>query len=127
MNAKAVCRAGLRGPTRLGVLGVAACVGMALGGCSGGGDTLDDFPLSWEQIQAVIDQAGPSQLPFLADGVVTPAERERAFLNAVTCAADQGVEVYDYTLYPYGSEEFLTRVIGQDGDGQVDESDLGNH
>ena len=102
---------------------VIVLISSMLCGCSNS-EELDDFPLSWEQVQALLDDAGESQLPFLEDGVVTQAERERAFLNFIECSADRGVEIYDYVLYPYGGSEFNDRLYGSSGPEPTDESKL---
>ena len=97
---------------------------VGLFGCSSSDGQYDDFGLSWEQVQAFLDEAGESQQPFLEDGVVTESERERAFFNYVECSAMRGVEVYDYKLYPYGSSEFNYRLFGNPGPSTTDESEL---
>ena len=56
-------------------------------------------------IEEIIElEATESQAPYLADGDVTPAEREAAFLAWVTCMESQGVVVTDYSLDPHGGE-----------------------
>ena len=92
------------------LLGAATIVlGLSLSAC-GEEATLEDTFLTQADIQLYLDSAPPSQQEFLADGEVTPAERERAFLNFVACASDQGVEVYDYKLTPTGGNSYSTRL-----------------
>jgi hypothetical protein len=45
-----------------------------------------------------------AQAPYLADGSVTAAEREAAFLAMASCTEAQGVRVTTYDLYPRGGE-----------------------
>jgi len=89
----------------------------------------DGFVLSDEEVQRVVDAAGPSQETFLEDGEISPAERERAYLNFVECSLQQGVEVFDWSLNPHGGDSFNTRLISGDepdeelvapGDGAVE-------
>lgn len=44
------------------------------------------------------------QAPYLADGEVTAAEREAAFLAMAACVKERGVEVTGYELDPRGGE-----------------------
>lgn len=80
---------------------------MVAAACSRGGlsttssTQTDDGPT----IEDIIELEGTeSQRPYLADGEVTPAEREAAFLAWVSCIESEGVEVTDYSLDPRGGE-----------------------
>ncbi|MDR2975290.1 MAG: hypothetical protein LBV00_11370 [Propionibacteriaceae bacterium] len=63
-----------------------------------------------------IDRAGQSEKEFLDDDIITPSERERAYLNFVACAAAKGIEIYDYALDPHGGDSFHSRPIGVQSD-----------
>lgn len=54
--------------------------------------------LSPEINRLIAEEATEAQHPYLEDGVVSPAEREGAFLAWVACVEGNGVEVLDYTL-----------------------------
>lgn len=103
---------------------VVAVAGFVVSSCGGATDTADGFVLSQEEIDLVIDSAGPSQAPFLEDRVITPAERERAYLNFVECASQRGVEVFGWSLNPHGGDSFNTRLLsgspafGEDSTGE---------
>lgn len=49
------------------------------------------------------------QQPYLEDGIVTPAERETAFLAYVDCLEASGIEVLDYHLQPRGGDGMQSR------------------
>lgn len=97
-------------PWRRLIAALAAVQGdFTLAGC---GEAIEDsFPLSREEVQVEIDAAGESQQAFLADGVITPSERERAYLNFVQCAAEDDVRVYDFQLNPRGGDSFNTEDL----------------
>lgn len=97
---------------RVLMVGAALLLCSTLVSCSGSGESADDFPLTEQEIQTELDAAGESQRPSLEDGVITPAERERAYLNFVSCSAERGVEIYDYHLDPRGGDSFHSRQIG---------------
>jgi hypothetical protein len=102
-------RAGSRRVPRA-VVALAVAVAL-LGACSNAGQALDDFPLSAEEVARAVDGASPSQQPILADGIVTTAERERAYLAFIDCAQQGGVEVYGWELAPDGGDTFQTRLL----------------
>lgn len=103
----------------LTVLSVAGCAS-----ANDAGDGGDGFVLSDEEIQQVIAAAGPSQVSFIEDRVITPAERERAYLNFVECSRAEGVEVFEWSLNPYGGDSFNTRLISGD---PSDEDEIGGN
>lgn len=94
-------------------VGISVLLGLGVAGCSGADGPRSDFPLTAQELQVELDAAGESQRPFLADGVITPAERERAYLNFVSCAAQRRVEIYDFSLDPRGGDSFNTRTAGE--------------
>ena len=76
----------------------AACTGGSVPASTG---PADDGP-SVAEIIAL--EGTEAQAPYLADGKVTPAEREAAFLAMAACMEDRGVEIVDYDLRPRGGE-----------------------
>ena len=61
-----------------------------------------------------------AQAPYLADGEVTPAEREAAFLAMVACMKERGVEVTDYELQPRGGESiFVASDLPEEAEDRV--------
>ncbi len=92
------------------MLGLVAAAAVLLGGC--GSDEADtaaevDAILAERERQdreRIVAEASEEQLPYLADGVVTEAEREEAFFAYVDCMKQQGVEVTEYILGPDGRE-----------------------
>jgi len=72
------------------------------------------------EIDRLIDQeATEAQRIYLEDGVVSPAEREAAFLAMVTCLNDNGVEVTDYTLRNDGETIQTTSDLEDDVEEQI--------
>lgn len=73
---------------------VAAVLATTVAGCGSDVVTTGLSP----EIGRLVDEATDAQKPYLEDGVVTPAEREAAFLAMKACMEDNGVEITDYTL-----------------------------
>lgn len=97
---------------RLTVALVAAAIITVLGACSDDENSLDDFPLSREEVDRAIALASPAQRAALEDLEITDAERERAYLEFIDCAREGGVEIYDWRLAPTGGDSFMTRPVG---------------
>ena len=104
------------------ILGVTLTVVMVAAACTGGSSPpstapADDGPTIAEIIAL---EGTEAQAPYLADGEVTQAEREAAFLAMVACMKDRGVEVTDYELQPRGGESiFVTSDLPEEAEDRV--------
>lgn len=87
----------------IAVISVAAC------GSSAQDDTTAATALPWVEndVAALIAESTPSQRPYLEDGTVTPAERERAFLDFLDCMSAEGLTTTEYELRPEGGESVV--------------------
>ncbi len=88
------------------IWGLAIALALVAAACTGGSsppstDAAEDGP-SVAEIIAL--EGTEAQAPYLADGKVTPAEREAAFLAMAACMKDRGVEITNYELRPRGGE-----------------------
>lgn len=91
--------------TRIYRLSIALLVGV-LAGCSAS-QASDDYPLTEDQVNEMVEiERTPAQEVFFDDGVITTAERERAFLNFVECAEVDGVTIRDWKLDEVGGDSF---------------------
>ena len=79
---------------------------MLAAACTGGSPPASTGPVDdGPSVAEIIALEGTeAQAPYLADGEVTPAEREAAFLAMAACMEDRGVEIVDYDLRPRGGE-----------------------
>lgn len=94
----------------LPLLGLAVLVAVLLCCCGNGTDTGSGLPAQRQQeiaaevARLIADESTEEQRPHLQDGVVTPAEREAAFLAWVDCLEANGIDVASYYLRPRGGE-----------------------
>ncbi len=95
---------------------------MVAAACTGGSSppstaVADDGPT----IADIIALEGTeAHAPYLADGNVTAAEREAAFLAMAACMKDRGVEVTDYELQPRGGESiFVTSDLPEEAEDRI--------
>lgn len=70
-------------------------------------------------VNALIAEASLAQRPYVADGKVTPAERESAFLAFLACMEKEGLVTTDYSLRTDGGES-VTQATGALTAEQVD-------
>ena len=88
------------------VLVWAVALAVVAAACTGGSSPASTGPVGdGPSVAEIIALEGTeAQAPYLADGKVTPAEREAAFLSMAACMKDRGVEIADYDLQPGGGE-----------------------
>ncbi len=101
---------------------LAAVLMMVAAACTGGSSPPSTPPGGDEpSVAEIIALEGTeAQAPYLADGEVTPAEREAAFLAMVACMEDRGVEVTDYELQPRGGESiFVTSDLPEEAEDRI--------